>query len=529
MATDPNQVKEVLHLLRHIDDAVGLRSNAIVGHLFVEREQHVHPPADQAILARIRAVIIGATNLLKSETGARRASASARRQYAIITRCDLGGELHKIVAAELGLSERQFYRARHRACMRLGEMLEREFTAVERSDAPIPTEMSMRFNSAVSLRHLGQLDAALRLLQGLADETAHNYDRIRIGAEIVQVLCDLGRIAEARDALGLLKTGDSSLLARAEYEIATARVSWESGNARDAIAAHKRALSVLQTAGDFAPERGTELAAYALVGLGVLQRETGENFAALATLAAARELITRIPDAPADLVATLHVSLGATYAVTEGGLSTATAELLEGLACARNNNLLGHAVWASSTLCGIAIIRGHVEEALAYGQSAFALARIASNAEDFAYCCLNLARAEALVNRYESALSHIIAGRVRLDHDSVLWSLSEMAEAEILLLSGAPHRAQVLATSAVEKLANCGVDRYFGSALRIQAEALAATARQREAQKVIDTAVAVLERHGHPFSLLQAYRCSAKLTGNERHRRFAEELSATLQ
>jgi len=104
-----------------------------------------------------------------------------------------------------------------------------------------------------------------------------------------------------------------------------------------------------------------------------------------------------------------------------------------------------------------------------------------------------------------------------------------MAEAEILLLSGAPHRAQVLATSAVEKLANCGVDRYFGSALRIQAEALAATARQREAQKVIDTAVAVLERHGHPFSLLQAYRCSAKLTGNERHRRFAEELSATLQ
>jgi hypothetical protein len=72
------------------------------------------------------------------------------------------------------------------------------------------------------------------------------------------------------------------------------------------------------------------------------------------------------------------------------------------------------------------------------------------------------------------------------------------------------------------------MERYLGSALRIQAEALAATAHEREAQRVIDAAIAILERRGHPFSLLQAYQSSAKLTGNARHQRYADELCATL-
>lgn len=521
-------VKDVQHLLRHIDDAHGLRSNAIVGHLFVTQGRHVHPLADQAVLARIRAVITGVANMLQSGNGARRA-ATARRQYAIITRCDLGGELHKIVAAELGLSERQFYRERQRACERLGEMLVRELSAPERPSTSVPTEFSMRFNSAVALRHLGQLEAALALLRGLAEDSSNPDDKSRIGGEIVQVLCDAGRITEAKEALGTLESAHSNVFARAEFEIARARVCWESGDAREAIAANERALKALQPAGEYPTERGMELAAHALVSLGVLQRETGDNLASLATLAGARELIAGIENPAPALPAYLHISLGATYAVTSGGLSKATAELLEGLAHARNNNLLGYAVGASSTLCAIAIIRGQAEEALTYGRSAFALGRIASSAEDFAYCCLNLARAEGMLHRYDMALDHVMESRLRLERDSVLWPLSEVTEAEILLLAGAPERARALAATAAAKLAHCGVERYLGSALRIQAEALAATAHQREAQKVIDTAVAILERRGHPFSLLQAYQCSAKLTGNARHQRFADELYATLQ
>ena len=41
------------------------------------------------------------------------------RQRAIVTRCDLRGEKHAAVAADLGVSPREFYRERRRAFERL--------------------------------------------------------------------------------------------------------------------------------------------------------------------------------------------------------------------------------------------------------------------------------------------------------------------------------------------------------------------------------------------------------------------------
>src|SRR5580658_1989153 len=45
------------------------------------------------------------------------------RQGAIIARCDLGGQLHKVVARDLGISMRTFYRERGEAFERLRSAL----------------------------------------------------------------------------------------------------------------------------------------------------------------------------------------------------------------------------------------------------------------------------------------------------------------------------------------------------------------------------------------------------------------------
>lgn len=83
------------------------------------------------------------------------------RLYAIVTRCDLGGELHKTLVAELGLSRRQFYRDLAHA----RSLIDRDLRAAagrahKDSPAPAPSD-DARFKTAVVLSAGGHGKAAV--------------------------------------------------------------------------------------------------------------------------------------------------------------------------------------------------------------------------------------------------------------------------------------------------------------------------------------------------------------------------------
>lgn len=535
MAISPasQRVREIQNLLRHVDDAQALRKNGIVAHLFAARSAR----EDRAAVDRVRAALMVAAKMLQNGCSGR-ASRIARRQYEIIMRCDLGSELHRVVARDLGLSLRQFYRERHAACERLADLLHQELTRPIEPLRQAPSEFAMRMSCAQGLRAVGQIDTALDVLRTLAAEATASSERVRVWCEIVITLCETGRITQARQALDSAwrlhyaqeYRDEDVRLMLAEIEHAGARVAWASGDLVGATAAIERVLAMLEPLDRFCERsRAIELAVWTAIAGGTLQRETGNNDAAVEALMRGRETLACTQEPLPGLRAALSISLASAHAVALGGLSMAETELAFGLDYVQRYHLQKDAVTAAALLSMIAFFRGDLDGALKHGRSALSVGRTVSGAETLAYCALNTARVEALLGRGPVGLNLIEEARSRLDRDSMMWTLTDLTEAEVLLEGGAYRRAAAIAANVAALLERFGMERYLGAALRIQADALAAVGDESGASSAIDAAIAILERRGHPFSLAQAYASSAKIARNARHNSKAKQLFALLR
>lgn len=534
---DRDAVRHVQHLLRHVDDARALRRNPLVTQLFDDDADGTNALACRSAVAHVRTKILTAAKMLLSERAeGRRSADAARRQYQIIMRCDLGSELHRVVGAELGLSHRQFYRERLRACARLAELLADAPTPLEQTVQALPTEFELRLNCAAGLRNHGQLDAALTLLNTLAAESATPEDRIRAWCEVAAVQCDAGRVQQAREALdrawrvhGCMDLSeDRREICAAEIHRVMSAVDWASGSLREGMAVNDHALAALHSSGALNSERGIELAALITISLACQYREMGNTGTSLGLLEQARDLVERLRDPAPALRASLSGNIATTYALTTGGISAALDQLRRQLEFVKTYNLQRESVDALATLCLVYVQRRDFSAALKYGRSALALARTISSAEDFAYCALNVSRVETMCGRGTSALNLVGEVRSRIEPEGTMGIFADMSEAEALLSMRAYARGLKLAARCAAKFELLGMERYLGSALRIQAEALAALGRIREAAAAIDSALEVLERRGHMFSLAQAYETSAKVTGERRHALAADELFAII-
>ena len=534
---DRDAVKHVQHLLRHVDDARALRRNPLVMHLFDDDADGTNALARRSAIAHIRTKILTAAKMLLSERSeGRRSADAARRQYQIIMRCDLGNELHRVVGAELGLSHRQFYRERLRACARLAELLAKTSTPLEQTAHLLPSEFALRLNCAAGLRNHGQLDAALALLNTLAGETSSPEDRIRAWCEFAAVQCDAGRIQQAREALDrswrILGSAelraDRREICAAEIHRVMSAVDWSGGALREGMAVNDHALASLHGSGALNSERGIELAALITIALASQYREMGNTGTSLGLLEQARDLIERLRDPAPALRASLSGNFATTYALTTGGISVALEQLDRQLEFVQRYNLQRESVDALATLCLVYVQRRDFTAALKYGRSALALARTISSAEDFAYSALNVSRIETMCGRGVSALNLVGEVRARVDPDGTMGIFADMSEAEALISMRSYARGLKLAARCAAKFELLGMERYLGSALRIQAEALAALGKIRDAVAAVGSAIELLERRGHMFSLAQAYETSAKLTGNRRHTLVADELFAII-
>jgi tetratricopeptide (TPR) repeat protein len=529
-------VRLVQHLLRHLDDAAALQENTIARTILeVQAGEEAAGFNNRSALAHLRTkVLMAAKMLLSDHSGSERAKAAAKRQYEIVVRCDLGSELHRVVAAELGLSRRQFYRERLRACAHLALFL----TQRPRDPATVyvlPSEFDLRLKCAVGLRNYGQIDAALTILESLCADAETPVHRIRAHCEMAIALCDAGRLHTAREVLARAK---ESFLAQqipetyravcfAEIERVASLIQWGGGGLHEAMEINERALEALR--GDaLAHERGIELGALIAIALAWQYREMGNVSASLGFLRQARDFLDQLRDPAPELRASLLGNFATTYALTAGGIATALAQLNEHLEFAQRHNLQRAAADSLSTLCMIHTQRRDFRTALAHGRSALVLARTISGVEDFAYCALNVSRIEAALGNTAEALALVREVRARLGTDLTMSVFTDMSEAEALLKAGAFAQGNALAKRCASRFAGLGMDRYLGSALRMEAEGLAALGNHRGAVATIGSAIEVLERRGHTFSLAQAYEASARITGNARHGDTAEELFAIL-
>jgi tetratricopeptide (TPR) repeat protein len=522
------------HLLRHLHDGAALRANPIAARYFSPAAgSSTSGDVEAEALLRVRAAISSAVEHVFLAGPDEQANVHSRRQRTIIERCDLRREPHALVAADLGLSRREFYRERKRACGPLAEYLARvDLTDSARS---LPDEFDLALTFAESLCRLGRHDAAIASMEALGARASGTLERIRVNVALASAHCDTGRVEAANEAVTRAREiydvqGCSEHTLMLEIETASARALWMSGKTTEHVESkHRWILAQLRDSSLLRTERTFELEALSLVRLGMLRRDVGDAHASLALLRRAEKVLRSLPKPPPTVQAELLGNLGLTLMVAPNGLTAATEAMYAYLRFSREHNLLSDTADALSSLATLHLQLGQVGKARAFARSGLDFARCVSSKHQLTEVCVVAALAEAEAGDAKGSLELIAQARADSVVGSPSWVLAELAEAQVLLSTQAYQRAWRIASEAAELMSALGMVRYTGAALRIAAEAAEGANRRGVAVRTIREAIRILESRGHAASLARAYACSARLTHSRTDAERARVLLDSLQ
>jgi len=174
------------HLLRHLDDAAELRRNALVHDWFPSAALYDRR-ARGAALERVRSIVLAALTRWRVSRRTPRERIALGRMYAVLLRCELERATLAVVAAELGLSERQARRERRAA--HEGFLAAFREAAGGATRVPVPTAGSLRLAIAAALHELGADSVAIRTCEAIALETQDRglrHDALRLAAHIAR-------------------------------------------------------------------------------------------------------------------------------------------------------------------------------------------------------------------------------------------------------------------------------------------------------------------------------------------------------
>jgi tetratricopeptide (TPR) repeat protein len=130
-----------------------------------------------------------------------------------------------------------------------------------------------------------------------------------------------------------------------------------------------------------------------------------------------------------------------------------------------------------------------------------------------------VAECEALHGDGEMARAYAARAQRVFPGGSLGWIDAHCFKAMADLADRNYSKAAATARKAVSGARRIDNDRRLGCGLRLLAEAYAGLDRLPESSDTIDEAIALLEGHTHSRALSIAYRLSAKVTGNPKHRR----------
>ncbi|MEA2718147.1 MAG: hypothetical protein QOJ39_11, partial [Candidatus Eremiobacteraeota bacterium] len=103
------------HLLRNLDDAAELRRNPLVRACFAPAAARRDASANGRALERVRGLVHASLVRCRERPHTGRAHGGLGRMHAALLRCEIDKQPLAVVAAELGLSDRQVRRERRAA------------------------------------------------------------------------------------------------------------------------------------------------------------------------------------------------------------------------------------------------------------------------------------------------------------------------------------------------------------------------------------------------------------------------------
>jgi tetratricopeptide (TPR) repeat protein len=412
------------------------------------------------------------------------------RQFAIITRCDLGGQLHKVVAADLGISMRTFYRERAEGFERLREALGKDrFEAHDVPQAPSP--LALRLERARMLGARGKLSEAIASLHDLGSSESDPAVAAIAQARVASLWRRRGLAHESDDALARarrsaarLGNGAPHTVAEAEIQLADAHRLRAAGRFASAAGAAARIAGSMSLRWAHATPSGIEAVRAAMALHLEVLLEQGAAAQALSVAADAKVLLPVDDRCPVDTLLDLALGLAEAQFIVDGDCTSALLAATEAHAKATDAGLTRHAVRALRLIglvYGIlgdrSVGAGYVKSALQMAASSLSGDDLRSAALDLAAASVDLADAQGAAAAFESAGSFDEA-------DGLLAAVWVLRNAELLVVEGRYRDAAVRAREAVRLLGQFDSRRLSGEAALAVARALHGCGEVRPARSM---------------------------------------------
>ena len=425
--------------------------------------------ASDASLSAVRSRVLHALAAFRDGATSRLQAERAERQYAIITRCDLGGELHKVVAADLAISMRTFYRERFDGFERLRMALS---AAPDEAAAPVPDGLYERFERAWDCVWVGRLrDASVRLeeLTASAPPALASIAFARLSSVRLMQGDDDGAeqaLAKARRALAILGPWKAGAVARAEIRVVDAQRLVEAGALGHAALAFERICDEFDGSTSEAPE----CARHALVGLAFARVARGDARAALDALAARERLVAQARRS-APLCAILDV-LSAESALILGGNAHEVLErsMRAQLAASQSGAILV-AVRALLVAAQASFVLLDSAGALSHVRAARSIARERPGGRIGTAIRLAVAGALVELGDPEEAMSLVAECGIHEGREDFTAGVARSREAAALAELGQSSEAVRRGREAMRILSRCDSHRALGEAIAATAQA----------------------------------------------------------
>ncbi|MBV9647515.1 MAG: hypothetical protein JO043_08635 [Candidatus Eremiobacteraeota bacterium] len=453
--------------------------------------------AAEELRARVRRALATFQTPGASTVQARR----SERQQAIISRCDLGGELHKVVAAHLGISMRTLYRDRIDGFCKLREAL-----TAEPVDAPAGVTrdgIAVRIERAWEQVELGRFREAIVRLEEITASAPPAllcvaFARLAAARDLAD---DKARgsdaLARAKRALSVLGPGAASTVAEAEIAIVEAHRRAAEGAFEDALREYERIAAMLQAHAKYAVD-AARLVLRGRIGAHLARGETRAAFE-LAKAATSDGSPSQTPFAVA--LAECTLLLGGDAAIVQSdALATYASASASGLQFYAAHALRVAALAAAESM----------ESATALSHLHAALRALADLQPGPLRTSASLELASAFVEMGdgERALQITRTCTAAANQSEFRSGIVRRIEAEALLAIGDRAEASARAAEAVQILSSFQSRRALGEAYFACARTAAARGEMRSARRSASEALRLLPEAVRPARLRAARRLS---------------------
>jgi hypothetical protein len=446
------------------------------------------------------------------------------------------GEPHKLVAAECGLSMRQFYRERRAMIARLGVLLMDRLGASGAEAACTVDVTALELARARALQYGGYSDCAQVVLHSIAEGAEEPATAVAAGCQLVSLLLEQQQFELCREQLAALEaylerrgTTDPAGLERQRIALEQRNLRWYCGaelEARELDAIAAAALRKLAHAG-YRPAQ--EFAAQALLFTARRLFAAGRFEQARETADEADAALSAPEQAPLDVRIGLLTFTGVLLSTMRGQRAPTSATFLDATSLAVRNGLTELAVMAVLALSIDDRMRGDAVLARSRLKEVEPLAVSIASPLNLAQIELGIAQLSVEANDLHDARRAARIAEESIVPGSLLAASLQLLNAQIALAENDFQNGKLLAECVAASAAVQQNDRLGGEALYVLARCFAGLNARSGAIDAIENAVRKLERCGDPLALAAACRSAAELTGRQRYSRAADEAAKSLQ